>query len=72
MPTAAIQHGPKGDFVYLLNNNKTVNIKPVNTSVVSGENTVITQGVSPGQVVVVEGADQLTDGATVTIAPKGS
>jgi membrane fusion protein, multidrug efflux system len=72
VPTAAIQHGPKGDFVYVLNANKTANIKSVQTSVVSGENTVITQGVSPGQAVVVEGADQLTDGATVTIAPKGS
>jgi multidrug efflux system membrane fusion protein len=72
VPTAAIQHGPKNDFVYLLNNNKTVNMKPVNTGVLTGENTVITQGVSPGEWVVVEGADQLTDGSAVTITPKGS
>ena len=72
VPTAAIQHGPKNDFVYLLNNNKTVNMKPVNTGVVYGENTVITQGVSPGERVVVEGADQLTEGSAVTITPKGS
>ena len=65
VPTAAIQHGPKGDFVYVLNANKTVNIKSVKTGVATGEDTVVTQGVSPGQTVVVEGADQLTDGSPV-------
>ncbi len=67
VPTAAIQHGSQGTFVYLLSNDNTVKVTPIVTGVTSGDNTVITAGVSPGESVVVEGADQLTDGAKVTI-----
>jgi multidrug efflux system membrane fusion protein len=74
VPTAAVQHGPNGDFVYVLNQNQTVSVKPVTTGVVYGEYTVIKTGVAKGQRVVVEGTDQLVEGAKVTIAnnaPKG-
>ncbi len=66
VPTAAIQRGQNGTFIYLINANKTVSVKPVITSVVYGENTVISSGVSSGQQVVIEGADQLSDGAKVS------
>lgn len=65
IPTAAIQQGVNGPFVYVTNNNETVNIKPVIVGVTEGDNTTITSGVMPGQSVVVEGADKLTDGATI-------
>jgi len=65
--TAAIQHGSKGDFVYLINPaHSTVSVKPVKTGVASGDDTVI-EGLTVGQQVVVDGADKLTDGAKVTI-----
>lgn len=68
IPTAAIQQGQQGPFVFLLNQNQTVSVKPVTTSVVFGENTVITNGVTAGQQVVVQGADQLSDGSAVSIS----
>jgi multidrug efflux system membrane fusion protein len=68
VPTAAIQHGAQYNFVYRLNKNNTVNIKPVTTGVVYGQDTVIKSGVAVGEQVVIEGADKLTDGALVTIS----
>lgn len=74
VPTTAIQNGAQGPFVYLLNNNHTVSVKPVKVGVTVGENTNVTAGVVPGQSVVVEGVDKLTDGAKVTVtnAPKST
>lgn len=68
IPTAGIQFSTKGPFVYVLNENHTVSIKPVTVGVAINNDTVITSGVRTGQFVVVEGADKLTDGATVTIS----
>lgn len=68
IPTAAIQRGPQGNFAFVLNADKTVSIKPITTDVVSGNDTVITQGVLPGQSVVVEGSDKLIAGSSVIIA----
>lgn len=68
VPTAAIQHGTQGTFVYVLNNNYTVSLKPVKVGITSGQYTVIQEGVLPGYTVVTEGTDKLTDGAKV-IAP---
>lgn len=67
VPTAAIQHGAQGSFVYLLNKNHTVSVRSVVTGTTQGDNTVISSGVVSGQSVVIEGADSLTDGATVTL-----
>ncbi len=73
-PTAAIQHGPQGAFVFLLNPspNPSVSAKRVTTGITAGDDTVITAGINPGQQVVVEGADQLNDGSAVKIANAAS
>jgi membrane fusion protein, multidrug efflux system len=66
IPTAAVQHGSKGDYVFILNNeNHIVKYQTVKTSTVEGDDTVITEGVKAGDLVVIEGADRLTDGAEV-------
>lgn len=70
VPTAAVQNGVKGTYVYLLMDNSTVKITPVTVGVTTGNTTVITSGVVPGQIVVTEGADKLTEGAPV-IVPSG-
>lgn len=66
--TAAIQHGAQNNFVYIINSDKKVNVKVVVPGVVYGEETVIKSGVNPGQMVVIEGADKLTEGSTVSIS----
>lgn len=67
VPTAAIQYGVKGTFVYVVNANKTVSVRPVTTGPTYEELTVISRGVEPGEQVVTEGTDKLTDGAPVTL-----
>lgn len=70
--TAAIQHGAQQDFVYLLNTNNTVSMKNVIIGVAFGEYTVVKSGVLPGQSVVIQGVDRLTDGAKVSVTPQSS
>jgi multidrug efflux system membrane fusion protein len=67
VPTAAVQHSAKGTFVYLVNANHTVSVKPVVVGITNNDKTVITQGVAENDLVVEEGADKLTDGATITV-----
>lgn len=67
VPTAAVQQGNQGPYVFIVNTDQTVSIKPVVTNVTTGNYTTITSGVSVGQTIVVEGADKLTDGAKVTL-----
>lgn len=68
VPTAAIQFSPKGTFVYVINPNQTVRVDPVIIGVTTGDITTISSGITTGQSVVIEGGDNLTDGAKVTIA----
>jgi len=73
VPTAAVQQSTKGTYVYILNpKTLTVSEKTVQTGITTGNVTVITAGVLPGQSVIEQGADQLTDGAKVTLSESGS
>ena len=71
MPNAAVHRGaPNGvtsTFVYLVNADSTVSVRPVTLGVVDGENVGVTAGLTPGAVVVTEGGDRLRDGATVSL-----
>ena len=68
VPTAGIQFGNNGSFVYQLHADKTVQIRPVTVGVTTGDITVVTAGLKSGDQVVTEGADNLTDGASVKLA----
>jgi multidrug efflux system membrane fusion protein len=71
MPNAAVHRGaPNGvaaTFVYLVNPDETVAVRPVTLGVVDGERVAVTAGLNPGDVVVTEGGDRLRDGATVQL-----
>jgi multidrug efflux system membrane fusion protein len=70
VPSAAIQRGAPGTFVYIVKNDQTVTVSPVKLGPVQGETTAITRGVSPGDVVVVDGADKLKEGAKVELTTR--
>jgi membrane fusion protein, multidrug efflux system len=71
MPNAAVHRGaPNGvtsTFVYLVNADSTVSVRPVTLGTVDGERVGVTAGVTPGAVVVTEGGDRLRDGAPVSL-----
>jgi multidrug efflux system membrane fusion protein len=67
VPTAAIQNGANGAYIYVLNtDHKTVHAQTVNAGITVDNDTTITKGITSGQSVVIEGADKLTEGAIVT------
>jgi membrane fusion protein, multidrug efflux system len=65
VPTAAIQHGPQGTFVYAVNPDKTVQDKPVTVALTQGDLTVVSDGVNPGDTVVTDGQDKLQRGSRI-------
>jgi multidrug efflux system membrane fusion protein len=71
MPNAAVRRGaPNGvatTFVYLVNADKTVSVRPVTLGVVDGEKVAVTAGLKPGEVVVTEGGDRLREGSQVVL-----
>jgi len=68
VPTQAVQTGAPGTYVYLVQPDDTVHAQPVTTGPTDGTNTVITKGISPGDVVVTDGVDRLSDGMRVHVA----
>lgn len=67
MPTAAIQRGVPGTFVYLINADNTVSVRKINPGVIDGLRTEVLSGLAPGDRLVVDGADRLRDGAAVSL-----
>lgn len=66
-PTSALQTGPNGTFVYVVQSNNTVSAKTVKTGISQGSTVVITSGVNDGDRVVTSGVDRLHDGAKITV-----
>ena len=67
VPTAAIQRGAPGTFVYTVNPDSTVSVKPVKLGVAQGERQAVVSGLNVGDQVVTDGVDRLRDGAKVVL-----
>lgn len=67
LPSAAIQRGVKGTFVYVVNTDSTVNARPITLGAIDGDNTAVLSGVNVGERVVLDGADKLKDGGKVKV-----
>lgn len=67
VPTAAIQHGTIGAFVYVVNPEQTVSVRPVKLGQSVGETVAVLEGLTPKQTVVVDGADKLREGTAITV-----
>jgi multidrug efflux system membrane fusion protein len=72
VPSAAIQRGAPGTFVYVVKPDQTVTVRTVKLGPVQGEITAIASGVTPGDVVVTDGADKLREGAKVELIARGA
>jgi len=71
VPSAALQRGRDGTFVYVVDKNDKVRQTPVKTGVIEGLNIQITEGLKGSETVVVDGIDQLHDGSRIEIANPG-
>ena len=66
-PTSAIQSGPNGSFVYVVQSDGTVAVRLVRTGVSQGDTVVVSSGLKADEQVVTSGIDRLHAGAKVTI-----
>ena len=71
VPARAVQRGAPGSYVYLVDAQKTVAVHTIKLGEQDGDFFAVVSGLSPGDVVVTDGADRLRDGAKVSI-PNGS
>ncbi len=75
VPTPAVLNGSMGPFVYVVNADNTVTVRPVKIGPVDGERTSIKSGLAVGERVVIDGSDRLKEGAKITIPadkPRGA
>jgi multidrug efflux system membrane fusion protein len=68
VPVIALRHGPNGDFVYVVNADRTVSLRNVTAGVSGVNDVVITKGLALGEEVVTEGGDRLKDGAKIQLS----
>ncbi|MBO4301019.1 MAG: MdtA/MuxA family multidrug efflux RND transporter periplasmic adaptor subunit [Desulfovibrio sp.] len=74
VPTAAVQTGVRGNFLYVVVTGEeaqsTVTMREVKTGIATDSLTVIDEGLKADELVVVDGVDRLRDGLTVSVAEK--
>jgi multidrug efflux system membrane fusion protein len=68
VPAAAVNQGPKGPFVYVVDTSNKVAAQPVTVMTTQGAVAVIQSGVVAGQTVVTDGQMSLKPGASVCTA----
>ena len=67
VPAAAVQRGPQGTFAYVVKADQTVEVRPVTTGIGLGDDVSIDKGISPDELIVVEGTDKLREGTKVQL-----
>ncbi|WP_333848930.1 MdtA/MuxA family multidrug efflux RND transporter periplasmic adaptor subunit [Leclercia sp.] len=67
IPTAALQMGNEGNFVWVLNSDNKVSKHLVKPGIQDSQSVVIAAGLSAGDRVVTDGIDRLTEGAKVEV-----
>jgi len=72
IPQAGVQRGAPGAYVYVVNADQTVSVRNVTVGPGDANNVTITTGLKPGDMVVVDGADKLKDGAKVLVRQGGA
>jgi membrane fusion protein, multidrug efflux system len=72
IPSAAIQTGSQGSFVYVVGQDKTAQVRPVKVGITQGTVSSIDSGVSVGELVVTDGQDKLQQGTLVDARPGAS
>ncbi|HVX67210.1 MAG TPA: efflux RND transporter periplasmic adaptor subunit [Bryobacteraceae bacterium] len=69
VPSEAVQAGQQGQFLYVVKQNKTVEIRPVAVGQTTGGKVIIEKGVEPGETVVTDGQLLLYPGASIQAVP---
>jgi multidrug efflux system membrane fusion protein len=68
VPTAAVQRGPNGNYVYVVKEDQTVTVRPVTVTQQDDRQAVIDTGLTVGEHVVTTGFGRLAEGTLVTVS----
>jgi len=76
IPTAAIQRGPQGTYVYAAakdpaSKETSAKIYPVTIAQTTGNSVGLSAGLNPGDIVVIDGQDKLQDGTKINPSQPG-
>ncbi len=73
VPAAAVQRGPRGTYVFVVNRDNTVKRQTVKVGHEDEELSVVLSGLLPGDNVVIDGAQRLNENSKVAVAgPDGN
>jgi multidrug efflux system membrane fusion protein len=67
VPTTAVRHGSQGDFVWVLQPDRTVKARLVTVGPASAETVSLVSGLKVGEPVITDGGDRLREGAKVIL-----
>ena len=67
VPSAAVQQGSQGAFLYLVNDDGTAVVRPVRIGARTGARTQILEGIAAGDRIVLEGTDRLRSGSKIRV-----
>jgi multidrug efflux system membrane fusion protein len=67
VPSQAVQTGQSGQYVYVVKEDKTVELRPVKVNRIFGADSLIDEGLKPGESVVTDGQLRLVPGSRVEI-----
>ena len=67
VPATAVQQGPQGPYVYVIKPGNTADRRPVTIGQLGARQAVVTDGLQPGERVVVNGQSRLQLGSHVTL-----
>ncbi|CAM3807059.1 MdtA/MuxA family multidrug efflux RND transporter periplasmic adaptor subunit [Ectopseudomonas alcaliphila] len=67
IPSAAVQFGTQGTFVYVVDGDNKVSIRQVSIAASDAERSMVSEGVQQGERLVLEGTDRLRDGSEVEV-----
>jgi multidrug efflux system membrane fusion protein len=68
VPTAAVQRGPNGTFIYAIKEEGTVTVRPITLAQQDDVQSVIASGLQAGARVVTTGFARLTEGSAVSVS----
>jgi multidrug efflux system membrane fusion protein len=72
VPSAAIQRGPQGTYVFVVKPDNTAEMRNVAISISQSNLTAVSQGLKPGELVVTDGQDKLQPGTKVAVREPGA
>jgi len=72
VPTAAVQRGPDGTFVYVVGEDNKASVRTIKVAQQNDSESVVGEGLRPSDVVVTAGFARLKDGAEVKVSAPGA